>query len=275
MISTGFFRWRIFMPTNRTEKGIVDFFKNFRHRVLVEFKFLGVRIDSFSSEDLARIFAEKLNGSKFCHIATVNPEFLVTAKTDNEFKKILNHTELNVCDGVGIQILSRLLYGKNIERITGVQVADIVCKICEQEKKSIFFLGGRNVAEKASAQMKKIYPKLRIVGYAEGTPRELLKEVKDTNPDAILVAYGAPAQEKWIATFAKEIPSLRIGIGIGGTFDFWAGKVKRAPNFARKIGIEWLWRLIQEPKTRAKRIWNAVFVFSKLALQERFYDKDE
>lgn len=240
----------------------------------MEFKFLGVRIDSFTTEDLERIFAEKLNGSKFCHVATVNPEFLVRAKTDNEFKQILNHAELNICDGVGIQLLSRFLYKKKIERITGVHVAEILCKICEQKEKSIFFLGGRGVAKEASLQMKKKYPKLYIAGYAEGTPSELLEEVKRSHPDAILVAYGAPAQEKWIKKFHKEIPSLRIGIGIGGTFDFWAGKVKRAPNFVRKIGIEWLWRLAQEPTKRAKRIWKAVFVFSKLALQEKFGDKE-
>ncbi len=262
------------MPTDRTDEGIIDFFKNFRHRILVKFKLLGVRIDSFEKDELARIFAEKLSGSKFCHVATVNPEFLVTAHHDISFKKILNHTELNICDGVGIQGMSRFLYGKKISRITGVETAELLCKICAQEKKSIFFLGGRNVVEIAASKMQKKYPNLKIAGYAEGTPNELLSEVKEVKPAAILVAYGAPAQEKWIAEYYKEIPSLRIGIGIGGTFDFWAGKVKRAPNFARKIGIEWLWRLFQEPKKRAKRIWKAVFVFSKLALQEKFGDKE-
>ncbi len=236
----------------------------------MEFKFLGVRIDSFSKNDLARIFAEKLNGSKFCHIATVNPEFLVTAKKDSKFKQILNHTELNICDGAGIQIMSKILHRKNIKRITGVEVATLLCKICAQEKKSIFFLGGRNVVEAATLKMKKRYPNLKIAGFAEGAPNELLDEINISKPDAILVAYGAPAQEKWIKQFHKEIPSLRIGIGIGGTFDFWAGKMKRAPKFAQKIGIEWLWRLAQEPKIRAKRIWRAVFVFTNYALQDRF-----
>ncbi len=236
----------------------------------MEFKLLGVRIDSFSSKNLERIFAEKLNGSKFCHVTTVNPEFLVSAKNDSEFLNLLNKAELNICDGVGIQVLSRFLHGKKIERISGVQVAKILCKICAQESKSIFFLGGRNVVQKAAETMRKNYPNLKIAGFAEGNPNELLEEVKIAQPDAILVAYGAPAQEKWIDKYHAEIPSLRIGIGIGGTFDFWAGKVKRAPKFAQRVGIEWLWRLIQEPKTRANRIWRAVFVFPLLALQEKF-----
>ena len=237
--------------------------------VFVEFKLLGIRIDSFAKEDLARIFAEKLSGSKFCHVATVNPEFLVTADTDCEFKKILNHTELNICDGVGIQLLSRILYGKKVTRLTGVSVAELLCKICAQQEKSIFFLGGRDVAETASVKMKKRYPNLKIAGYAEGTPKELLNEVSKAKPDAILVAYGAPAQEKWIAQYASKIPSLRIGIGIGGTFDFWAEKIKRAPLWVQKIGLEWLWRLIQEPRVRCKRIWRAVFVFSWKAIGEK------
>ena len=240
----------------------------------VKFKLLGVRIDSFEKDELARIFAEKLNGSKFCHVATVNPEFLVSAQKDTSFHKILNHTELNICDGIGIQGMSRFLYGEKIARITGVELAELLCKICAQEKKSIFFLGGRNVAENAAKNIKKRYPNLKIAGCAEGNPGELLSEVIEKKPDAILVAYGSPAQEKWITNYHKEVPSLRIGIGIGGTFDFWAGKLKRAPQIAQNFGIEWLWRLFQEPKTRARRIWKAVFVFSKLALQEKCGDKE-
>ncbi len=234
----------------------------------MEFKLLGVRIDSFAPKNLEQIFAEKLNGSKFCHVTTINPEFLVSANTDFEFKKLLNKAELNVCDGVGIQVLSKWLYRKKIERISGVQVAKILCKICARENKPIFFLGGRNVAQQATETMKKNYPNLKIAGFAEGTPDKLLEEVKNAQPTAILVAYGAPAQEKWITKYHTQIPSLRIGIGIGGTFDFWAGKVKRAPKFVQRIGIEWLWRLIQEPQTRARRIWRAVFVFPVLALTE-------
>ena len=123
-------------------------------------------------------------------------------------------------------------------------------------------------------KMKKRYPNLKIAGFAEGTPRELLEEVKQSKPDAILVAYGAPAQEKWIAQYHTKIPSLRIGIGVGGTFDFWAGKTKRAPQWAQNIGIEWLWRLLQEPRTRMKRIWKAIFVFSYHAIGERFQTKE-
>ena len=257
------------MSTNGTNKGIVDFFKNFWHRVLVEFKLLGVRIDSFSPKNLERIFAEKLNGSKFCHVTTVNPEFLVSAKIDIEFQKLLNNAELNICDGIGIQILNRWLYGKKIKRISGVQVAKLLCKICARENKSIFFLGGRGVVQQATESMKKNYPNLKIAGFSEGSPNELLEEVKFAQPDAILVAYGAPAQEKWINNYHAQIPSLRIGIGIGGTFDFWSGKVKRAPKFSQWIGIEWLWRLFQEPRTRAKRIWKAVFIFPALAIKEK------
>lgn len=242
--------------------------------LFVEFKLLGVRIDSIPRSELGRIFEEKLSGRKFCQVATVNPEFLVTAKADEKFRKILNHTELNLCDGVGITIVSRWLHGKKIPRIAGVDVARQVCKSCAVSGKSVFFLGGWDVAEAAAAQAKKWYPNLRVAGTADGHPGEINDAVAGAEPDAILVAFGSPAQEQWLAAFGKKIPSLRIGVGVGGTFDFWAGKVKRAPVWMQKIGIEWMWRLIQNPRIRTRRIWRAVGEFPLLALSEKFSAKN-
>lgn len=242
--------------------------------LFVEFKLLGVRIDSIPRSELGRIFVEKLNGRKFCQVATVNPEFLVAGKSDENFQKILNHTELNLCDGIGIAIVSRWLHGKRIPRITGVDVARQVCKSCAVSGKSIFFLGGWGVAEAAAAQAKKWYPNLHVAGTLDGHPDKLNDVIAAAEPDAILVAFGSPAQEHWLAEFGKKIPSLRVGVGVGGTFDFWAGKVRRAPAWMQKIGIEWMWRLIQNPHVRARRIWRAVGIFPLLALSEKFTAKN-
>jgi N-acetylglucosaminyldiphosphoundecaprenol N-acetyl-beta-D-mannosaminyltransferase len=85
-----------------------------------------------------------------------------------------------------------------------------------------------------------------------------------------LVAFGAPKQEIWLSEKGRKITSLKLGIGVGGTFDFWAGKIKRAPILWRKIGLEWLWRLIQEPQ-RWRRIFNAIVVFPYRVIQEKIY----
>ncbi len=238
-----------------------------------KFKILDVPIDNLSRAEIAKNFATFLHGKSFKQIATVNPEFLVEAQKNSKFREILNKTALNICDGVGIALLSRLFWRKKIIRITGVEVAELLCKICEQERKSIYFLGGFGVAPTAAEKIREKYPQLKIAGFADGDPAKISAELQKAQPDAILVAFGAPKQEYWLAEFAKKIPSLRVGIGVGGTFDFWAGKTKRAPHWLQKIGLEWLWRLILEPKIRGKRIWRAVFVFPYLVIKNLIFKK--
>jgi len=229
---------------------------------------LSIPIHQLSKNQLEIEIRKILSGSVFSHIATVNPEFLVEAEKNEKFKKILQSTTLNICDGAGISIFAGMLLNTKFVRIPGVEVAEMICKVCAEMKKSVFFLGGFGVAEKAANVMKKRFPSLRIVGTLDGN-MNTFEEVKKTNPDVILVAFGAPKQEYWLSENGAKIPSLRLGIGVGGTFDFWAGKVRRAPFLMRKIGLEWLWRLVLEPKKRAPRIWRAVMVFPWLLLKIR------
>ena len=212
---------------------------------------------------------EKLSHiTSFTHIATVNPEFLVAAQKDKRFLGLLQKT-LNICDGFGIKLLHKLLYGQNITRITGVELAETICEIAAQTSQSVFFLGGQGVAEKASQVMQSKYKNLKIAGFLDGDENSF-EEIQKASPDIILVAFGAPKQEFWIAEKASQIKSIRLAIGVGGTFDFWAGRVHRAPNFMRNIGLEWLWRLLQEPRKRIPRIFRAVIIFPYLALKEKF-----
>lgn len=232
--------------------------------------FLGVKINNIEKKEINSQFSKYLNSNKFNHVVTINPEFLVDASKNERFKKLLNNTAINICDGVGISMFSKLLYRKNLHRIPGVEVADILCKTCEKEGKSIYFLGGFGVAKKTAEIVLKKYPNLKIAGYEDGSPNEVSKALINSEPNAILVAFGAPNQEYWLDTFARTIPSLKVGIGIGGTFDFWTGKVKRAPKFTQKIGLEWLWRLFLEPVKRGKRIFKSVIVFSFLMFRDYF-----
>ena len=136
----------------------------------------------------------------------------------------------------------------------------MVCGVAAKLNKSVFFLGGFEVADKAAQKMQQKFPTLKIAGTLDGDPKNLNKICVQSNPDILLVAFGAPTQEFWIQKFAPQIPSLKLAIGVGGTFDFWAGKVRRAPKFLRTIGLEWLWRLFQEPIKRFGRIFRAVIV---------------
>lgn len=240
---------------------------------------LDIPITSLSESELEDFFRETLSGNTFHHIATVNPEFLVETRKSQEFFRLLkNKTSLNLCDGFGIQ-LAGLFSGKKINRITGVQTAEILCKICEQEKKKLALIGGFGVAKKAKEFLSSKFPGLSIVYAEDGSPKEISQEFLDSHADAVLVAFGAPKQEFWLQKIAPVLrspkgeeggksTSLKIGIGIGGTFDFWTKKRIRAPKFFQKIGLEWLWRLIQEP-SRWKRIANAIFVFPLLLWEQK------
>lgn len=228
---------------------------------------LDIPIHSTPKEELEKLFAEKLNGKSFHHLATVNPEFLVEArKSDTFFSLLKKNTWLNICDGFGIQ-LAGIFSGKKIIRITGVETADILCKICEQEKKKIALIGGFGVAQKSKEFLLKKYPKLNIVFAEDGDPQKNPENLLAVKPDAILVAFGSPAQEYWLQKYGKEI-GAKVGIGVGGTFDFWTSKRTRAPKVLQKIGLEWFWRLLQEP-SRWKRIFNAVIIFPLLVWEQK------
>lgn len=229
---------------------------------------LGVAIDSFTRAELIKKFREALHQTEFHHIATVNPEFLVATKKSADFLTLLQkNTWLNLCDGAGIQLLAQALYRTNIVRISGVETAEILCKICEQEKKKVALIGGFGVAKKSADFLQKRFPKLQIVYAEDGDPNTADTKLKKLKPDAVLVAFGAPKQEFWLQKHGAVI-GAKIGIGIGGTFDFWTGKAIRAPKFLQKIGLEWLWRLILEPK-RLPRIITATVIFPVYVCAEK------
>lgn len=217
--------------------------------------------------------------------ATPNAEILLEAQKNPQLKKFLKSCVLNFADSVSLQwaveaqaqkwskirALFELFFlpiRKNTwetlpERVSGSDIFEDICREAAKKEVSIFLLGGMNgVANETKGLLEKKYSQIKIVGVSEKSPTDnsLIEEIQAVSPQIIFVAYGCPKQELWIAGNLKRIPSARIGMGIGGTFDFFAGKVTRAPKIFQKLGIEWLWRLIKEPK-RFKRILNAVIMF--------------
>jgi N-acetylglucosaminyldiphosphoundecaprenol N-acetyl-beta-D-mannosaminyltransferase len=211
----------------------------------------------------------------------------LAAAHDEEFFYILNQADLSIPDGFGL-VCAGLVKGKLITRFPGADLVYDLCKIAEEEEKAIFLLGGTDQAATLAAQkLKQIYPKLKIVGAEEGLTagqwkleqgqwlsgetenKKLLQRINQAKPDIILVAFGHPRQEKWIYHNLKKLPSVKIAIGIGGTFDFMAKLIKRAPKIMRILGIEWLWRLIMQP-SRGIRIFEAVIIFPLKFIQWQF-----
>lgn len=252
-------------------------------------RFFDVKIDSLIIDEAYTKAHDFLYNGKQNLIFTPNPEMLVDAQFDEYFKKVLNNGDLNLCDGFGISLLS----GGKIKRITGVDFVYKLCELALKENKTVFLLGSssREILAKTVENLKKQFPKLKIAGFHPGPDIDFLvvedkntilpepeandqaiHEIIMTAPDILLVAFGHNKQEKWIYENIKNLPSVKIAMGVGGTFDYISGGVRRAPCFMRKIGLEWLYRLIRQP-SRISRIWKATVVFLSVFISKKFKDK--
>jgi N-acetylglucosaminyldiphosphoundecaprenol N-acetyl-beta-D-mannosaminyltransferase len=215
-------------------------------------------------------------------IATVNSEFIVAAQHDRDFLELLQKTDLNLPDGHGVLLAARLQGDRLPERVTGVDFTVDLCGLCAELGLPVFFLGGerRNVAERAAAAMRARFPGLSISAHEGGQVRkdeqgrlrcsaEAMATAREARAAVILVAFSHGRQEKWCRDNAPDLPDARLLMGVGGTFDFLAGDVRRAPAIFRSFHAEWLWRLLLEPR-RWRRIWTATFVFQYLAAKARY-----
>lgn len=237
-------------------------------------KILGVKIDAISKDDLQKKIISFIKENKFHQIATINPEFLVDAQNNIEFKNILNNTSLNLIDGFGLQMAYNIKFKKIPDRLPGVDIVEEIFSICQQNNYSIFLLGGTEQSINLTRQeILKKYPNLKIFILAGGKINkingvweqsdEILKYINSCQPDILLVGLGHPKQDIWIADNKNRLTSVKIAIGVGGTFDYLSKQVKRAPLLYRRFGLEWLYRLYQEP-WRWRRIIKAVFIFTYL-----------
>lgn len=248
----------------------------------MKIEILGVKIDKISKSEAIEKIGEFLKSGKQHLVVTPNPEFIMRAQVDEEFRKILNEASLALADGTGLILASRYL-GRPLEsRLTGMDMILEIFQLAEKNHYKIFLLGGfEGVAKAAAGWLKNKFPKLEIVGAESGAvvskdqlpglEPELKDKIIAAKPEILLVAFGAPKQEKWLAKYLKELPSVRVGIGVGGAFDFLAGRSRRAPRFLRKLGLEWLWRLILEP-WRFNRIMTALVRFSWAVVKSKKND---
>ncbi|MFQ5578350.1 MAG: WecB/TagA/CpsF family glycosyltransferase, partial [Anaerolineae bacterium] len=224
---------------------------------------LGVRVDAVTfAGALERI--ESFIAAKQPHqIVTVNPEFVVAAQSDAVFRRILNRAALAVADGAGLLKAAAWLSQPPLpERIAGVDMVEALAALAAQKGYRIFFLGAQpGVAEKAVAVLQARYPGMASAGAFAGSPRAadeaaIVAKIQAARPDIVLVAYGAPEQDKWIARNMHRLPASVL-MGVGGAFDFISGAARRAPRRLQRRNLEWLHRFIRQP-WRWRRMWNAV-----------------
>lgn len=232
---------------------------------ILDIPFNKLTFDEAVQAVLSHIHSPQHLQSKPFFIATPNPEMLLEARKNAEFRSILQNTGLNIPDGVGIIWASKRLKSPLPQRITGV---DLMQKICASVSKNtpVFLLGAaEGVAEKVKEKLTLKNPDLNIAETYAGSPAEKENEkivnlINQSQAKILFVAFGAPNQELWIAKNLNKFKYLKIAMGVGGAFNFIAERRKRAPKWMQKLALEWLYRLIQEPK-RIKRIFNATIKF--------------
>lgn len=220
---------------------------------------LGVQIDAVTREEAGKITENLIKQSnKSCKmIFAPNVEFIMYAQKDKEFFDILKQSSLSTPDSIGVIIGAKLQKKSFPERIPGQSYFRKIIELSNEKGYSIYLLGGKpGIPEKAKENLEKIFPNVNIVGvhhgyFNENEEKEVIEEINKLQPNVLFVALGAPRQEKWIYNHRNEL-KVDVATGQGGTYDYEAGKIKRAPVWVQKIGMEWFWRLCREPK-RIKR----------------------
>lgn len=228
-------------------------------------KIFGVKINNISFNEAVEEIEKYLKGNNLKVIYTPNPEIVMGAKDDEDLKALLNNGDMITADGIGLIYASKIKGKPLKERVTGYDLSLKLLEIGNNNSYNIYLLGGKEgIAKKAGENIKNDYPNINVVGYHKGffkgshngyenhnEEKKIIDEINLTNPDIIFVGLGFPNQELWINANKEKIKG-KVIIGNGGVMDILSGSINPAPDIFRKIGLEWLYRLIREP-SRIKR----------------------
>jgi N-acetylglucosaminyldiphosphoundecaprenol N-acetyl-beta-D-mannosaminyltransferase len=230
---------------------------------------LGVPIHDVTTDETLMLIDQFVRKSVPRQICTVNPEFIMLAQKDKEFKQILDHSALNLPDGIGVVWAAKRLGHPVRERVAGSDLVGLIADRAQTTGWRIFLLGAaEGVAEQAAIKLKERYPQTHIVDTYAGSPRvedeaDIAARIRSSEADILLVAYGAPKQDKWIARNLERTGGA-VAMGIGGSLDFIVGTQQRAPQWMQRVGLEWLYRLIREPWRWRRQLALPKFVWAVL-----------
>ncbi len=233
---------------------------------------LGTEIDAVSFDEAIDLALEEMTRRRGAYVVTPNTEMLLRARKDDALREALHNAALALPDGVGVQLAAHILGIPLGERIAGVDFAHCLLARMSREGKSVFLLGAEEgVAQLASDQLLNEFPSLEIKGLHSGyfdevEEKNIRIQINTAAPDLLIVCLGSPRQEIWMN---RNSTSLNVGImaGLGGTLDIFARRLPRAPRWMRSAGLEWLFRLVKEPR-RIVRMIRLPHIIT-MALQER------
>ena len=200
-------------------------------------------------------------------VVTPNPEIVQRAEKDPEFAEILSKAHLVLPDGVGVIYAAKILGRPLRARVPGIDFASALCDVLAKDGRRLFLLGAKpGVAEQAAGNLKKDHPGLTVCGVHDGYFKEnspVVGEIRAARADVVFVCLGFPRQEYWMAQNGGDTGAGLL-VGLGGSLDVFAGQIKRAPEGFRKLGLEWLYRLITQPSRIGRMAKLPLFLFSAL-----------
>ena len=217
---------------------------------------MGLQFDNVTMDEALDAAKALLSGDHAACVVTPNAEIAYEALHDEALRTLLNRADLMLPDGAGVVLASKLLKTPVKQKVAGVDFADGLLGILEKTGQSLYLLGSKPGIGKLGAQkMLQKHPKLKIAGIADGYFKDegpVIEKINASGADALFVCLGAPKQEQFMFRHQKEL-HVRLMAGLGGSLDSFAGTVKRAPKWMIRLNLEWLYRLIKEPK-RFKRM---------------------
>ncbi|QQE74190.1 WecB/TagA/CpsF family glycosyltransferase [Brevibacillus composti] len=229
---------------------------------------LGVSFATRGFAETVTYLAERIRDGKQTHVVTANPEIVMLAREHQGFRAVLDQAYV-VPDGIGIVYAAKWTGQPITERVTGVELLEALMAAADKENWNVYLLGASpEVNRRAAEKLSQRYPGARLVGYRDGyfqqdEEQAIVQEIAEARPHLLFVALGAPRQDEWIAAHRDQLQAT-LAMGVGGSLDVIAGKVKRAPILWQRLHLEWLYRLLSQPSRWRRQLAIPLFVWTVL-----------
>lgn len=225
-------------------------------------KFLNTEVDNITMNEAVQKIEQLILNKKPSYVVTPNVDHIVKLETDKEFQEVYKEADLILTDGMPLIWISKLKKNPIKEKVSGSDLFPEVCKLAANKGYKVFLLGAaEGVAVRAAENLKEKYKGLNVVGtYSpsygfenkEDEIKQIIEMINEVKPDVLAVGLGAPKQEKFLYNYRNQL-NVPVALAIGASIDFEAGNIERAPEWMQRIGLEWSYRLIKEPKRMFKR----------------------
>lgn len=230
--------------------------------------YLGIDVSALSYEGIIEDLRNRIESGKQSTIIAVNPEKVMAAQRDPQVKQLINASTYQIADGVGILLAAKLKGGQITSRVTGVDMMSALLRFASEDGLPVYFFGAKEeVVTKAIANIQETFPTIKVAGYTNGYDKDeeaLVQRIQQSGAKMIFVALGSPKQELWIQRNMPKLSNVQVFQGVGGSFDVFSGTVKRAPVAFRKLGLEWLYRLMASPSRIKRQLVLPIFLLKVL-----------